>query len=568
MNGADLLCESLSARGVECAFGLPGTQTIPLYEAVRRSALRSVVTTNELAGAFMANGYYRASGRLAALLTIPGPGFTYALPGLAEARHDSAAILHVVVRPPTGERAFQFQALDQRRMVEGIVKGAVGIEQSGQIPDAVAHACDLALGGEPGPVMLECAATALEEPARPTPVRGASAELTLGPDAVAAAVEQLAAARRPLLMAGQGCAGASASLRELAELLSAPVVTTLSGRGVLPEDHELALGFEYERGDVADLNELIRECDAVLVLGCKLTAAGSALFELKLPAERLIQVDTSRECLGATYPARLAIASSVERFLERLLPALRHRGASVESWPPEQVARWRHRLRSLAASATAEPIFHGVEPGTAAGFFAILRQVLPRDAIVVTDSGLHQTLARRHLEILSPRGLLAPSDFQSMGFGLPAAIGAKLAAPERAVVAVIGDGGCAFCGMELLTALRERVPLTLVVLNDGYLNRIRLQQLAQYGRAEGCDVQNPDFDGLATALGASYALIDGQAEVSLRGALASPGPTLVEVRLGDSPSIRAKRALGLARGLARRVLPTGVARSLRRGLRR
>jgi acetolactate synthase-1/2/3 large subunit len=172
----------------------------------------------------------------------------------------------------------------------------------------------------------------------------------------------------------------------------------------------------------------------------------------------------------------------------------------------------------------------------------------------VTDSGLHQTLVRRHLEVNSPRGLIAPSDFQSMGFGLPAAIGAKLAAPERAVVAVIGDGGFAMSGMELLTAVRERIAVTLVVFNDGQLNRIRLQQLAQYGHSEGCEVVNPDFEALAGAIGVEYSCCDGDAEGVLRAAILRASPTLVEVVLGDSAAIRLERAKGLARGTARRAL--------------
>jgi acetolactate synthase-1/2/3 large subunit len=183
---------------------------------------------------------------------------------------------------------------------------------------------------------------------------------------------------------------------------------------------------------------------------------------------------------------------------------------------------------------------------------------------VVTDSGLHQTLARRHLEVLSPRGLIVPSDFQSMGFGLPAAIGAKLAAPDRAVVAVIGDGGFAMSAMELLTAVRERIALTLVVFNDGQLNRIRLQQLAQYGHAAGCEILNPDFEAFANAVGVAYARGDGDVEGMLRTAIQRDSPTLVEVVLGDSAAIRVERARGLARGSARRALRSSPLRWLAR----
>ncbi len=569
MTGAELLCESLRDLGVECVFGLPGTQNIPLYEALRRSRLRSVVPTHELAASFMANGYYRASGRPAALLTIPGPGFTYALPGLAEARHDSAAVLHIVGQPPRGQRKFQFQELDQPRIAEALVKGVFHADEVDAIPSALAAALDLATGGEPGPVLLDCSEQALQAAAGASTRRVGrrrEAALQLDDEAVAEAGTILASSRRPLIMAGQGCADAAAGLCELAELLRAPVVTTLSGRGLLPEDHPLALGFDFARGGPQALNELLLRADCVLVIGCKLTAAGTDCFRLALPADRAIHVDASAETLGATYASRLAVRDSAESFLEVILPALRRlRPPGATEWTGEELEGWRTRLRS--PTQLAEPSFQGVQPKTAEAFFAAVRRALPRDGIVVTDSGLHQTLVRRHLEVRSVRGLITPSDFQSMGFGLPAAIGARLAAPKRAVVAVIGDGGFAMTGMELLTAVRERVALTLVVFNDGQLNRIRLQQLAQYGHSEGCLLLNPDFEAFATAVGVAYARCEGDPESVFRTAIERDGPTLVEVRLGDSPAIRVDRAKGLARGMARRTLRPETLRWLKGKLR-
>ena len=159
-----------------------------------------------------------------------------------------------------------------------------------------------------------------------------------------------------------------------------------------------------------------------------------------------------------------------------------------------------------------------MKPATAGSFFTVLRRILPRNGIVVTDSGLHQGLVRRHFDVLSPRGLIIPNDFQSMGFGLPAAIGAKLAAPERPVVAVLGDGGFAMSGMEMLTAVREKIPLTVIVFNDGRLNLIRLQQFQSFGSSESVDILNPDFGTFAAAVGARYALVDGNIEQVLRTA--------------------------------------------------
>lgn len=571
-NGAELLCATLEALGVEHAFGVPGSQNVLLYDALRRSSIRSVLTSHELGAAFMANGYFRASGKPAALVTIPGPGFAYAIPGLAEALHDSVAVLHVVGQPAAapGNR-YQFQALDQVSIARPLAKLVQDINRTDDIPRLVTEAYAAAMSGQPGPVLLHWSAPALAgavtaaftlpNPPPPPPLDEAL---------VAAVAEALRSAVRPLLFIGQGTAATAPRVVELAEVLQAPVFTTASGRGILPEDHPLALGFDFARGNVSALNELVRTSDCVLAIGCKLSHGGTGGFRLVLPPARLIHVDPSREVLGANYPAALLVPECAESFLERLLPLVRSvRNAPGPGWNAAEIAAWRVRCRAVPSSGAAgEPVVHGVTPPTAAGFFAVLRRVLPRDAIVVTDSGLHQGLVRRHFDVLSPRGLILPSDFQSMGFGLPAAIGAKLAAPERAVVAVIGDGAFAMSAMELLTAVRERIPLTVIVLNDGKLNQIRLQQQGEFGWSESVELLNPDFEMFATAMRMRYVPVDSDLEGQLRTALAGDAVTLVEVRVGDSMGMRLSRAGGFARETARRALGPRVVGWLKDALRR
>jgi acetolactate synthase-1/2/3 large subunit len=571
-NGAELLCNMLESLGVEHVFGVPGTQNVLLYDSLRRSNIRSVLATHELAAGFMANGYYRASGKVAPLFTIPGPGFTYALTGLAEALHDSAAVLHIVGQPVAGsDKKFTFQALDMGAIAGPLVKHVSCIRQADEIPRLVEEALGLALSGEPGPVLLQWSRDALNgTPARPfeQPSVKTAAGTLPGDSLVEEAAALLGAARRPVLFAGQGAAGAADLVLRLAERTTSPLFTTVSGRGVLPEDHPLALGFDFNRGDVHVLNDMIRQSDCILALGCKLTHPGTGGFELELPPDRLIRVDTSKEVLEANYAARLTILGSVEAFLERLLPPLQHLPVHAEGgWARDEIEGWKKRLRVVrSGTVVLEPVVHGVAPRTAGAFFASLQRVLPRNGIVVTDSGLHQGLARRHFDILAPRGLILPSDLQSMGFGLPAAIGAKLAAPDRPVVVVLGDGGFAMSGMELLTAVREKIPLTVILFNDGRLNLIGLQQFAEFGHSESVDLLNPDFGAFAASVGARYALVDGNADEVLRTAVNSGDVTLVEVRVGDSPGIHLARAKGFARDTARRVLGPGLVQWLKRRL--
>ena len=436
----------------------------------------------------------------------------------------------------------------------------------------MSKAFTLAISGEPGPVVLQWSKDALfgkiahpSDQSAPGPVAGPE---LLGLHVEEAAV-LLGKSRRPVLIAGQGSAGASVLVRQLAELIGSPVITTASGRGVLPEDHPLALGFDYNRGDVHVLNEMIEQSDCVLVLGCKFSHPGTGGFQLALSPDRLIHVDASEEVLGSNYPARLLILGSVENVMDRLIPGVRNLlGSPVGGWSQQEIEEWKKRLRQIRPTVVLEPVVHGVVPATSGSFFGALRRVLPRNGIVVTDSGLHQGLVRRHFDVLAPRGLILPSDFQSMGFGLPAAIGAKLAVSDRPVVVVLGDGGFSMSGMELLTAVREKIPLTVIVFNDGRLNLIRIQQFQEFGRSESTDILNPDFATFAAAVGARYALIDGNAEQILRSAVESPHVTLIEVLVGDSAAIHAVRAKGLARETARRVLGPGIVQRLKHLVRR
>ena len=259
-------------------------------------------------------------------------------------------------------------------------------------------------------------------------------------------------------------------------------------------------------------------------------------------------------------------AAAVSQFLVSLL---QHREAFQSrnpGWDSAELARWREEIWTETAQALTEPKMEGVSPPTPAGFFSALRKTMPAESCLVTDSGLHQVLARVHFCVTAPRGLLVPSDFQSMGFGLPAAIGAQLAAPHRPVVALIGDGGMAISAMELLTAVREGIPLTVIVFNDGALGQIRLQQLSSFGIAHATNLLNPDFALLAESLGVDYFLLEGDAEDVLRRALDTPGVSLVEVRLGDSPAIHLRRAHGAARETVRRLLPARVLQAIKRRL--
>jgi acetolactate synthase-1/2/3 large subunit len=267
---------------------------------------------------------------------------------------------------------------------------------------------------------------------------------------------------------------------------------------------------------------------------------------------------------SANYPARLCVVATASAALARMEAAA---FAGATKWSSPAIEETRKQLREPAAQAV-EPVIQGKTAVTPAAFFAWLREALPRETILVTDSGLHQILTRRHYDVLSARGLIVPSDFQSMGFGLPASIGAKTAAAHRPVVALIGDGGFLMSGLELLTAVRERLPLLVIVFNDGKLNQIRLQQLENFGRTQAVSLENPDFAALAEALDAGYLRFGAASHDDVRAALQAAGPTLLEVEVGDSAAIRSMRRRALVKALGRRVLGARLKGWMKKLLRR
>jgi acetolactate synthase-1/2/3 large subunit len=556
--GAEALCDALEREGVECVFGLPGTQTVEIYDALHSSRIRSIVPTHELAAAFMANGYARASGKPGVLITISGPGVAFAPAGLAEAKLDGIPLVHFTVAPaigPTGDPSFQ--AFDQMAFARPIVKAVLRADERGQIASVVHEALALASAPEPGPVFVEIAARALRARTADAPTdRGAASrvapDLTMDDQSLDEIVESVAAAKRPLFFVACDCDDAAEALATVASAGRVPVLVPAPSRGVVPEDHAWTLCCDDQRTSFEQIQEVISSADLVVVIGTRLSHVATAGFRLALAPAQAVCVSDTGATLPHGYSARAYARSSPTRALERLASAAPR---FVSTWSAGEVSQWRQRFADAKPTDPPEPV---VEGGTPAAFFAALRAALPRDAFLVTDSGLHQVLTRRHYDVLSPRGLLYPSDFQSMGFGLPAAIGAKLAAPTRAVVVVMGDGGLAMTGLELLTAAREKLPVVVVVFNDGQLNLIRLQQLKEFGRASGVDLLVPDLEQFAQAVGARYRAASDDLAKTIAEALEQKGPTLIDVAVGDSRTIAGVRAKSLARETVRKIAGPGV----------
>ena len=309
MNGANLVCESLRELGVSHVFGLPGTQNVLLYEALRTSGIRSVVASDEGAAAFMAAGYARASGQVGVLTTIPGPGFVYALAGVVEAQHDSVPLLWLTLRQEDNGRAFQLQRIDQAAMARPVVKRCMLVERADELARALREAHAEAAAGEPGPVLLEIASAALEAEGVRAESRTPGIGDTVDVRPLAALLTESA---RPVIYAGQGAQGAAEEVQRLAARLRAPVLFTSSGRGVLPDTDALAFVKDFSTGLGSVVPELISRADMVLALGCKFTHNGSGGGRLQLPENKLVRIDSSAAVLSPVSYTHLTLPTNRE----------------------------------------------------------------------------------------------------------------------------------------------------------------------------------------------------------------------------------------------------------------
>jgi len=446
------------------------------------------------------------------------------------------------------------------------VKRCLQVEAPEELADSLIAGYREAVSGEPGPVLIQVAAGLL---VRSSPAPAAADDVSsVAPGWIAPPqlLERLQNARRPVLFVGQGAQGAAAGLRQFAERWRAPVLFTSSGRGVLPDTHAFAFVTDFSFGIGAALPALIDRSDLVLALGCKFTHNGSAAGRLRLPSEKLVRVDTSSEVLAANYPAALALCARTED----VVPALQQAVTEPSQWSDGELADLRARFaREREEPITLEPAIATAGGGqSVARLFAAMSSAFGRDVIYTADAGLHQALTRRYANVVSPRGLLCPSDYQSMGFGLPGAIGAALAQPRATVVACVGDGALALSLGELLTAVREAVDLVVVVFNDGAYGLIRRQQLLTFGHPAGTDLHRLDYSALANAVGCSYFPLDSDSADVMQAVARTKGVRLVDVVLGESPSLGTQGAKAVLREKLARALPDGMLQVLKRLLRR
>jgi len=535
---------ALEQLGIRYTFGIPGVHNTELYDEFAASAtITPVLVAHECGGAFMADAFSRTGAGLGTLLIVPAAGVTHAASGIGEAFLDGIPLLVIAggIRRDTG-RAYQLHDMDQHALLAPITKGRWRVDTHAEVVPAIYEACRLAMSGEPGPVFVEIPVNLQLMPGDvgeippflPLPRAGHG----VAPADIARAVGLLRHSKRPGIFCGWGAVDATAELRLIAEALGAPVATTLQGLSAFPGSHPLHAGFALGPAAVPASENAFRDCDCMLAVGTRFAEIATGSYGYDPPAN-LIHVDINPKVFGANYPAAVALEGDARAVLAALAAAL----------GPVQGGAERARLvgERIAADKRAyhnEWLAHDsgdrVNP---ARFFDALRRRLPDDAIVVADDGNHTFLVTELMPIHCPRGFYSPSDFNSMGYCIPAVIGAKLARPDRTVVGIVGDGAVRMTGLEMATAVAQEIGVVWFVFNDGELAQIAQAQETPYNRKVCTVLPELDFEGLARANRVGFRALrnDGDIERVIADSLAAAAsgqPVLVDVRIDYSKRTR------------------------------
>ena len=523
MTGGDILVECLKAQGVRCVFGMPGTQNIQIYDSLLRRGKGEIdhyLVRHEFAATIMADGYARSTGEVGVALTVPGPGATNASTGLLEAFTDCVPVLLITGQ---GHSKFyakdpskMFHGLDQMRFFEPLTKYCAVATTVDAIPRVVEEAFRAMRSGRPGPTMLEFPADVIsgegsvDIPSRIDRVQEAPPALI----DIQAATEAINAARMPIIYAGSAVVHADAcgELRRLAESLNAPVAVTRCAKGALREDHPLALA--HVGGFVA--RQAMADADCMIAIGCRFTSIDTGNWSFE-PPRPLIQIEADPAEIGREYACDISVGGDLKDALQSVNAGCK---------PGEKL--WDSRLHELRQEFHAQPPLP---------ILPQMRAALADDAILSVDVHAIGYASFAEFPVYDPKTFLYPNIGVALGYAFPAALGAKVAHPDTAVVSFSGDGGFMMGAAELATAMMYGINVVAIVVNDGALSAIKgSQRRACDGRTIDTDLVNPDFVAFAQSFGAYAARVDedlSNFEDVLHDALAANRPALIEVPMGS-----------------------------------
>jgi acetolactate synthase-1/2/3 large subunit len=543
LTGAEILWATLEGEGVTTVFGYPGGAILPAYDALRKFPIRHVLVRHEQGAAHMADGYARASGRVGVCVATSGPGATSLVTGIATAMLDSVPMVCV-----TGQVASKvlgtdaFQEVDITGITLPITKHNYVATRAEDVAPMLREAFLVAKSGRPGPVLVDITkdaqqataefdfAAAAPKPHRPHPM------LKTESASILQAAELIRNAKRPVILAGHGIlqSGAGAQVRTLAERMRIPVASTLLGLGAFPASHPLSLGMMGMHGE-AWVNQAIQQADLLIACGMRFDDRVTGTLATYAPNAKKIHIEIDPAEINKNVKADVALIGDLKEALEALLPHLAPRDEAQES-------AWLRTIESGKGECAVRDIRNLPDSGHlyAAHVMHDLWRATEGKAIVVTDVGQHQMWEAQYYKHDEPRSLITSGGLGTMGFALPAAIGAKFACPEKEVWVIAGDGGFQMTASELATAAQEKLDINIAVINNGFLGMVRQWQEFFYEKNyESTPLLSPDFVKLADAHGIRGLAVGKRSEVipAVEAARTHKGPFLINFQVEKEDSV-------------------------------
>ena len=553
------LVKYLEDRGVKHIFGLCGHTNIAVLSAVEKSSIAFVNVRHEQIAAHAADGYARASGRASVVLSHLGPGLTNAATGIANASLDCIPIVVIAGDIPShyyGKHPHQEVNLhsdgSQYEIYRPFVKRAWRVERPELFPEIIEKAFQLAESGQPGPVLVDVPMDIFSKEVDVSlfeRVKHNTRTLrkpSIDEETAKEIVRQLVDAQKPVIYAGGGIllADAAAELREFVEHLDIPVAHSLMGKGALPDDHPFTLGMTGFWG-TQYINDACRQADIVLGLGTRFKEADCSSwypeYTFSIPPTRLIQIDIEPSEIGRNFPAEIGVVADLKQslaVLTRTAKALYPEGVQRKELALE-IAAYREEFKKQNVAMEESDAF----PMMPERILAEVREVLPRDAIITTDVGWNKNGVGQQFPIYEPGSILIPGGYATMGFGGPAAIGAKIARPDRVVVALIGDGGFGQNPALLATAHHENIAVVWIIMNNNAFGTIAGLEKAHFDTTYGTVFEkegkstSPNYAAIARAYGVEGVKIESAAqfEPALENAIASNQPVVIDVEMINNP---------------------------------
>lgn len=541
MTGAQAIIEALKKEKVNHIFGISGGAVLPIYDVLYDAEMRNILAKHEQCAGHMADGYARVSGLPGVCIATSGPGATNLVTGIANAYMDSSPVVSItgqVTRAAIGKDAFQ--EADIVGITTPITKYVTQVKRTEDIPKVFKTAFYIATSGRPGPVLVDVPkdiqqhSTDFEFHDSIT-LRGYKPRDNPHPVQVKRAAEMLVKAEHPMILAGGGViiSNASRDLLKLAELMMLPVATTLMGKGSIPETHPLSLGMVGMHG-MAQANTLILESDVLLTVGARFSDRTTARVDGFCPDTQIIHIDIDSAEIGKNVKIDLPIVADAGKTLREIYKLVVKKAMTNEKSP------WHSRIQQVREHYNSE-LERDTQSITAPAIIRSLRALLPNNAIIATEVGQNQMWAALHFQSLEPRTFLSSGGLGTMGFGFPAAIGAKVAKPDVPVVDIAGDGSFIMSAQELATSVLEEIPVIVVVLNNSMLGMVAQWQRIFYNRRYSGTMlhDSPDFVKLAEAFGAQGIRIGSLDEFSqaVKNGLTSDVTTVIDVPISPEENV-------------------------------